>query len=63
MNAAHCISDQNKWLGAKRLQRSLVDARKASYRTLAVQDGIIDAYRTLRYCLGVKGEWYQCQVC
>ena len=58
MNATHCISDQNKWLEAERFSASLVDARKASYRTLAVQDGIIDAYRTLRYCLGVKGERY-----
>ena len=24
-NAAHCISGQNKWLEAERLQRSLVD--------------------------------------
>ena len=28
-NAAHCISGQNKWLEAERLQRSLVDAPKA----------------------------------
>ena len=31
-NAAHCISGQNKWLEAERLQRSLVDARKRAIR-------------------------------
>ena len=31
-NAAHCISGQNKWLEAGRLQRSLENARKRAIR-------------------------------
>ena len=32
MNAAHCISGQNKWLEAERLQRSVENARKRTIR-------------------------------
>lgn len=32
MNAAHCISGQNKWLEAERFSASLVDACKRAIR-------------------------------
>ena len=50
-NAAHCISGQNKWLEAERLQRSLVDARKRAIRLKEgrLQRSLEDAPKALQF--------------